>query len=346
IGFDEVGIYVSEDDELVFRLIKEDSKFLEKLTKPEYRLRDTDDSLENYVEEYEDIRYTGRYKINKVSPYSEVELILNSNFSSEKDIIENFTFKVTKDTTKDFASFTTGKVDIVTNPPISALDSGKLKNEVYYTSGNTLQYLVFNTSTEVGKYLDFRKGLYIDLEQALMESYLVKNNFATVNIRAISDEEIDESFLYREKASGYNKNLRDNNLQMAKNFFSGVAIPDNYVCNVIGSKTYENQKFVEFLETEFELLGINLKVNLFGDKDDLYELLDKGKFDIFIDNINLDDENINNKIGSFKDFYANSEYSVLALYLHNNYWCKSAKLKNLYIDGNGNLILKKIEMNK
>ncbi|MGL5633731.1 MAG: ABC transporter substrate-binding protein [Sarcina sp.] len=346
IGFDEVGIYVNEENELVFRLLKVDDKFLEKLTKPEYRLRNTEDELENYAQEYNSIRYTGKYKIGSVNPYNEVELVSNSKFLSEEDTLDNIILKVTKDTTKDFASFATGKIDVVTNPPISALDNGNLKNQVYYTSGNNLQYLVFNTTTEIGKYLDFRKGIYIDLEQALMESYLIKNNFATQSFKVISMEEIEESFLYKEKSSIYNENLRSNNLQMAKSFFNGVGIEDTYICNVVGSKTYENQKLAEFLEEEFKLLGINIKINLLSDTQELYKLLEKGRFDIFIDNINLDDENINNKIGSFKEFYIDNEYSVLALYLHNNYWCKSENLKNLYIDGNGNLILRKIKVNK
>ena len=342
-GFDDVGIYAQDEDELIIQLVVKDPKFLQKLSKPEYRLRDSDDELENYIENYQNIRYTGAYVIESVRPYTEIKLISNNKYTLESVNAKNITLINSGDNIRDFAMYNTNKIDIVTNPPITAFSEGKLINEITYTTSKDMQYMVFNSIEGIGKYLDFRKAIYIDLSTALMDSYLIKNKFATMDYREISNEEIEESILYeRNYNQEYNSIAISKNLETARSLLSGIPKDKNEKVRVIGSNNYENQKLVEFLALEFEKLGLEVNFKLYDEEKELNKKLKKGEFTIYIDSINLEDENINNKINIISEYYKDYEYSIFSMYTKNNYWCKSDRIKEIYIDNNGNMIFRKM----
>ncbi|MGL4654517.1 MAG: ABC transporter substrate-binding protein [Sarcina sp.] len=342
-SFDEVGIYAEGENELIIQLVVEDPNFLRKLTKPEYRLRDSDDDLDNYIESYSDIRYTGAYKIESIKPYTELKLMQNEEYTLKSIGAKNITLVNSEDNIKDFAMFNTNKLDIVSNPPVTAFSEGNLINEISYTDSANLQYMVFNSVEGISKYLDFRKAIYIDLSTALMDSYLIKNKFATMDYKEISSEEIEESIFYKRKYDQeYNATMTMKNLESAKNLLSGVPKTEEGKIKVIGEDNYENQKLIEFLKIEFEKLGLEAELNLYADEEKLNKILKDGEFTIFIDNINLEDENINNKINIISEYYENQAYSVISMYTANNYWCKSKRVKEIYLDDNGNMILKKM----
>ncbi|MGL4761794.1 MAG: ABC transporter substrate-binding protein [Sarcina sp.] len=342
-SFDDVGIYAQGDKEIVIRLTAKDDKFLEKLTKPEYRLRDSDDSLEAYAENFMDIRYTGAYKIHSVKPYTEMKLVRNEQYSLESIGAKNITLIDSGDNIKDFAMYNTNKIDIVSNPPVTAFSEGKLINEISYTDSLRLQYMVFNSTQGISKYLDFRKAIYLDLSMALMESYLVQNKFATMDFREISLDEIEESIFYKRiHNQEYNELTRNSNLKKAQTFLVGIPKSEPETIKIIGKDNFSNEKLVEFLKTEFEKLNLKSEFDLYSDDEELEEKLKSGDFTIFIDNVNLEDENINNRINIISDFYSGQEYSVISMYTENNYWCKSKRVKHIYTDYNGNMIFKKM----
>ena len=239
--------------------------------------------------------------------------------------------------------YNTNKIDVVSNPPVTAFSEGNLINEISYTDSANMQYMILNSIEGRGKYLDFRKAIYIDLSTALMDSYLVKNKYATMDYRKISNEEIEESIFYKKKSEQeYSKEAISRNLEIAKNLLSGVPIIEGDVVKVIGSNNYENQKLVEFLELEFEKLGLESSFKLYDEEEELNKKLEAGDFSIYIDNINLEDENINNKIDIISKHYKDEDYSIFSLYTKNNYWCKSDRVKDIYLDANGNMIFKKM----
>ncbi|MGL5574759.1 MAG: ABC transporter substrate-binding protein [Sarcina sp.] len=341
-GFDEVGIYAQGDNELIIQLVSEDPNFLKKLSKPEYRLRDSDDDLDNYIEKYQNIRYTGAYKIESVPSYTELKLIQNNQYTLKSIGAKNITLVNSDDSIKDFAMYNTNKLDIVNNPPVTAFSEGNLINEISYTDSANLQYMVFNSTKGIGKYLDLRKAIYVDLSTALMESYLIKNKFATMDYREISSEELEESIFYKRKYDQkYSANMINKNLEIAKSLLSGVPKTEEKI-KVIGTDNYENQKLIEFLDKEFKNLELETEFKLYKDEEELNKKLEAGEFTIFIDNINLEDENINNKINIINEYYDGQSYSVISMYTQNNYWCKSKKIKEIYLDDNGNMIFKKM----
>lgn len=341
-SFDDVGIYAQDDNELIIQLVVKDSNFLKKLTKPEYRLRDSEDALENYTENYKDIRYTGAYVIESINPYTEIKLMINERYTLDSIGAKNIMLINSGDNIRDFAMYNTNKIDIVNNPPVTAFSDGNLINEIIYTDSANMQYMVFNAIEGIGKYLDFRKAIYIDLSTALMDSYLVKNKFATMDYRKITDEEIEKSIFYKRKSDQeYSKIAINQNLEIAKNLLNGVPMLENEKVKVIGSNNYENQKLVEFLELEFEKLGLESSFKLYDDEEELNKNLETGDFTIYIDNINLEDENINNKIDIISKYYKDEDYSIFSMYTKNNYWCKSDRVKEIYLDDNGNIIFKK-----
>ncbi|WP_297522433.1 ABC transporter substrate-binding protein [uncultured Clostridium sp.] len=342
-GFDDVGIHAISEDEFTIQLVTKDDNFLKKLTKPEFRLRDNDDNLENYEENFNDIRYTGAYKIESVESSTEIKFIQNSEYTLKSIGAKNITIVNSGDNIKDFAMYNTNKIDIVTNAPVTAFSQGNLINEISYTDSERLQYMVFNSLEGKGKYLDFRKAIYIDLSTALMESYLIENKFATMNFRKISTEEIEESIFYKKDDNQvYSKEVRFKNFQTAQSLLQGLPDVESDKIIIIGKNNYENQKLIEFLEKEFKELDIEAQFTLYDDIDEMNEKLKAGEFNIFIDSVNLEDENINNKINIISEYYEYQDYSVIAMYTENNYWCKSEKVKDIYIDDNGNMIFKKM----
>ena len=83
--FKDVGIIAKDERHLNINLNRKDPDFLKKLTKPEYRLRNPEDELANYINSYRNIRYSGAYIISKIdnndsiSPVSYTHLTLPTN---------------------------------------------------------------------------------------------------------------------------------------------------------------------------------------------------------------------------------------------------------------------------
>lgn len=341
ISFDEVGISVNGDEELVIRLIKEDKELLKKLTKPVYRLRDSDNQLDSYKENTEEIRYTGAYTI-KSADENNISLTKNEKFFGEFVGADDVTLSVSGDNIKDFAMYNTSKIDIVTNPPITAFSEGTLIYNINSAPTFNLNYLVFNCVDGITQYLDFRKGLYLSLSNSIFDSYMVSNNLATADFREITADEIEENVFYkREVEQEFNKEIAEKNNALAKEFIAGIPNSLGASLKVVAIDSFESKKILEFLEIEFKKYGLGIDGVLCSDQDELDKILESDNFDIFVGDINLKSENIKDTTNKISEKFMGNEFSIMSLYRKNDYWCKSTFVKTMYVDGNGNLIYKK-----
>lgn len=340
-SFDEVGIFADNEKEITINLNSKDDKFLEKLSKADYRLRDTDDVLADYKNKYKEIRYTGAYVISLVEEDS-LTIEKNKQYNLKSTGAEKIKIINSNDNIQDFARLNTNKIDIVNNPPISALKESSYLYQIYGTDSARLQYMVLNSKRGLGQYLDFRKGIYTSLHSGIMQNYLLKNNFATPDVREITLDEIEEEVFYKsENERKYDEQARQLEIETSKNFFNAIEEIKTQKILIVGEESFENKNLSEFIQKDLEIYGIQSEVKLYK-RADLDKKLESGEFDILIDKIDLNTENIKTKTEKISEFYKSYEYSILSLYVENDFWCKSENLKNIYIDDNGNLIFKKM----
>lgn len=339
--FEEVGIFAENEKELSITLNTKDESFLQKLSKPEYRLRDESNLLADYKSNYQQIKYTGAYKISLIEEDS-LTIEKNEKYNLKSIGAEKIKIVNSTDNIQDFARFTTNKIDMVNNPPITALKDSSYLYNIYGTESTRLQYMVLNSKKGLGQYLDFRKGIYTTLRTGIMENYLLKNNFATASVKQITKEEIEENmYLKNQEEKKYNEEVRKKDIEVSKMFFSGIEEIKTQKIVISGEDNFENKNLAEFIKSDLEQYGITAEIKLY-EKVDLEKNIKEGNFDILIDKIDLSTDNIKNKTKIISEFYEENEYGMISLYKENDFWCKSEKFKNVYIDKNGNLILKKM----
>ncbi|WP_297437490.1 ABC transporter substrate-binding protein [uncultured Clostridium sp.] len=340
-SFDEIGITSTSDTELKFRLVTKDDDFLRKLTKPEYRLRDLDDNLRAYKENYEEIRYTGAYRVLSMEE-GILNLTKNIEYTGEFLGAKDIQISGGADYIKDFAMYNTGKLDIAYNPPKSAFDDGKLLSKINVGKSSIIDYMVFNGESEISKYLDFRKAIYIGLSNSLNESYMIKNNLARSETREVTSEEIEKNIFFEDefKKVVVSSNVSSGALEVAENYLSTIPNIKTEEIRVVGVNNFENRSLEIYLKDIFEKLGLILEFKLYK-TDEINSIVDRGEFEILLDSVDLNEDNINNRVGKVLSKFEDSEFTVISLYRRNNYWCRSDRVENIYVDLNGNLILRK-----
>ena len=340
--FKDVGIIAKDERHLNINLNRKDPDFLKKLTKPEYRLRNPEDELANYINSYRNIRYSGAYIISKIDNNDSISLTKNKEYSLKFSGAKNIKIVKSKDNIKDFARLSTNKVDLAYNPPYTVFEESSLRSNTYNFESSRLEYMVFNSTKGLSQYLDFRKGIYIALSMSIMESYLPKNDFATVDIRPITKAEVEESVFYKkENKQVYSEEIKNKNFEMSSKYLKEIPNLTKDNLRIIAKDSFENKKLAEFIKEELEKYKINVSYKFYN-KDELEEALKAGNFNIFLGEVNLEEENINDTIKSIERYYRDFDYSIFSLYNENNLWSKSDNLKNVYIDANGNIILKKM----
>ncbi|MGL4992446.1 MAG: ABC transporter substrate-binding protein [Sarcina sp.] len=335
ISFDEVGIHTPSENELIIKLSREDQNFLENLSKPIYRLRDADDNLKYYKDNFNLIKYTGAYKIKDVTQ-TELTLVRNEVYKGEFIGASNLKFIVSGNSIDDFAKYNVGKLDLITNPPITVFSEGELINDIESAPTDNLTYLIFNCRGNIAQYLDFRKAIYWNLKNSIYNNYMIKNKLATADVREFIVEEVVENIDYINTIRQIQEFEIIENEKLIKELIDTVPSINKEKIKIIGIDNFENKKIIEFLEIELKKMGLNIEIAL-TNQEILEENLKNGYFDILIDSSNFMIENIKN----INEEYIKKEFSILSLYKKNDFWCKNNLIKMLYLDANGNLIYKK-----
>ncbi|WP_170272173.1 ABC transporter substrate-binding protein [Clostridium tarantellae] len=344
-SFNEVAIKAIDEFTLAIKMNKVDDDLLYNLTKPIYRLRDLKSPLNNYLNDYTRIKYSGPYIINSLNKDTkEIKLIKNKFYPNNAGVNE-IVFIKSEEKELDFAAYNIGKIDVMKNPPITLFKEGNLltSNHIYTT--NIMKILIFNCDNAISGLLDFRKGIMNALNLELMDSYIIKNNIGKWNVNELNYLQVVEKDISNkpiEILDNYDK--RQSYYTQAIQFFYNLNIYDKTI-RLIGKDTLENQFIGEFIRDLLKSkYSIKVSLNLY-DEEKLKDILEAGQFEIYIGELDLNEENFTYEFINSNSEIFDKNLSIISLYNINDIWCKSDKIKYLFVDKNGNIIFKYINKN-
>lgn len=352
IDFSEVAISSPDDYTLVLRMNNKDDDLLKNLAKPIYRLRDLNEPLDNYKGDFNEILYTGPYVIYDVTDNGFIRLKDNPYNNSELEI-KDITFKEKDSDEVELAAFNLEKVDILKNPPIIYSDDIGLYKDLSKYNSDILKLMIVN-SDKAG----MSQGISNIMQVLISDSNILKNNLGEPYIKVINNKE-EIASIKKDVAKGDYKisESEKNNLKEAgKNTLKKV-FGNNEVLKIVVGDNEEDKALAnelkKFLDKELAIKSI-VKIH----EDDIEEVIKSGEFNITFGEFNLNEKNseslkkedidkeegeVENKSEEGEKETATSEksnLSLVSLYFKNDVWCKSPKVNYLFIDSNGNLILK------
>ena len=347
---EDVGITYGEEN-IVFRLNSKDDKFVQELTTPQYRLRKNVLLWDNLKKNYSELIYSGYYSIEEIT-MSEISLKKNDKVGA--DIADKI--KITSDDGEEvaMASFEVGGRDIVVNPPKSQLSRLKSEGRLINLKSNRGMYLAFNPKDDILQ-MQGRKEVYKLVNKALEEYQL-------------------ENTMYVELAEGsyFRQDKEDLEKLQARKVMSSESQEwvKPKVLHMIAEEGSENKEICDYLVSWFEK---NTDIYLIYDLIDENELRSIEKvnyYDMAIIQGSLilsNEDSIYNNLVSFldeknkgnlqlaktegerqenflkieEDLYNN--YRILPLVFYNDNIAINKKVKNLILDGNGNINFSKIQ---
>ncbi|MDK0618490.1 ABC transporter substrate-binding protein [Clostridium perfringens] len=352
IDFSEVAISSPDDYTLVLRMNNKDDDLLKNLAKPIYRLRDLNEPLDNYKKDFNEISYTGPYTIYDVTEDGFIRLKDNPYNSSELEI-KDIAFKEKDSDEIELAAFNLEKVDILKNPPIIYSEDIGLYKDLSKYNNDALKLMVVNSDKA-----EMIQGISNIMQVLISDSNILKNNLGEPYIKVINNkEEIHSIKKDGEKLDYKISESEKNNLKEAgKNTLKKV-FGNNEVLKIVVGDNEEDKALAnelkKFLDKEIAIKSI-VKIH----EDDIDEVIESGEFNIAFSEFNFNEknserlkkENIDKEEDESEDKNEESEketttsekpnLSLVSLYFKNDVWCKSPKVNYLFIDGNGNLILK------
>lgn len=351
IDFSEVAINSPDDYTLVLRMNNKDDNLLKNLAKPIYRLRDLNEPLDNYKSDFNEISYTGPYVIYDVTKDGFIRLKDNPYNSSQLEI-KDIAFKEKDSDEIELAAFNLEKVDILKNPPIIYSEDIGLYKDLSKYNNDTLKLMVVNSDKA-----EMAQGISNIMKVLISDSNILKNNLGEPYIKVINNKEEINSIKNDEANSNYNVSESEkNNLKEAgKNTLKKV-LSNNEVLKIVVGNNEEDKALANELKKVLDKeLSIKSIVKIY--EEGIEEVIKSGEFNIAFGEFNLNEknsenlkkENINKEEKKVEDNNEESEkettseksnLSLVSLYFKNDIWCKSPKVNYLFIDGNGNLILK------
>lgn len=351
IDFSEVAINSPDDYTLVLRMNNKDDNLLKNLAKPIYRLRDLNEPLDNYKSDFNEISYTGPYVIYDVTKDGFIRLKDNPYNSSQLEI-KDIAFKEKDSDEIELAAFNLEKVDILKNPPIIYSEDIGLYKDLSKYNNDTLKLMLVNSDKA-----EMAQGISNIMKVLVSDSNILKNNLGEPYIKVINNKEEINSIKNDGANSNYNiSESEKNNLKEAgKNTLKKV-LSNNEVLKIVVGNNEEDKALAnelkKFLDKELVIKSI-VKIHDEG----IEEVIKSGGFNIAFGEFNLNEKNSenlkkedidkeekkvedNNEESEKETTSEKSNLSLVSLYFKNDIWCKSPKVNYLFIDGNGNLILK------
>ena len=329
-----------------------DDALLKNLAKPIYRLRDLNEPLDNYKGDFNEISYTGPYVIYDVTDNGFIRLKDNPYNNSELEI-KDITFKEKDSDEVELAAFNLEKVDILKNPPIIYSEDIGLYKDLSKYNSDILKLMIVN-SDKAG----MSQGISNIMQVLISDSNILKNNLGEPYIKVINNKEEIES-IKKDGAKGdykISESEKNNLKESGKNTLKKVLSNNEVLTIVVGDNEEDKalaNELKNFLDKELSIKSI-VKIH----EDDIEEIIKSGEFNIAFGEFNLNEKNseslkkedINKDEGEVENNSEESEketatseksnLSLVSLYFKNDVWCKSPKVNYLFIDSNGNLILK------
>ncbi|HHQ4189802.1 TPA: ABC transporter substrate-binding protein [Clostridium perfringens] len=346
IDFSEVAISSPDDYTLVLRMNNKDDDLLKNLAKPIYRLRDLNEPLDNYKSDFNEISYTGPYVIYDVTKDGFIRLKDNPYNSSELEIKE-IAFKEKDSDEIELAAFNLEKVDILKNPPIIYSEDIGLYKDLSKYNSDVLKLMIVNSDKA-----EIAQGISNIMQVLISDSNILKNNLGKPYIKVINNKEEIHSIKKDGDKGDYkiNESEKNNLKESGKNTLKN-ALNNNEVVKIVVGNNEEDKALAnelkKFLDKELTIKSI-VKVH----EEGIEKVIKSGEFNIAFGEFNLNEKNseslkqedINKEEGEKEEKETTTSekpnLSLVSLYFKNDVWCKSPKVNYLFIDSNGNLILK------
>ena len=342
IDFSEVAISSPDDYTLVLRMNNKDDDLLKNLAKPIYRLRDLNEPLDNYKSDFNEISYTGPYVIYDVTKDGFIRLKDNPYNSSELEI-KDIAFKEKESDEIELAAFNLEKVDILKNPPIIYSEDIGLYKDLSKYNSDILKLMIVNSDKA-----EMAQGISNIMQVLISDSNILKNNLGKPYIKVINNKDKIHSIKKDGDKGDYkiNESEKNNLKESGKNTLKKVFNNNEVVKIVVGNNEEDKalaNELKKFLDKELAIKSI-VKIHDEG----IEKVIKSGEFNIAFGEFNLNEKNseslkqedINKEEEKETATSEKSNLSLVSLYFKNDVWCKSPKVNYLFIDSNGNLILK------
>ena len=332
------GVAITNNDgKVVMRLNKPNKDFINELTKPQYRLRKNILMWGDMNKNYNDLVYSGDYKIESADNQN-MKLVSVKKDSENKEIIN-----IVKDenTELSMAAFEIKQRDIIIDPPESELS--KLAEE------KKLITLPINKSTYV--YISDKNG---DIPLAGRRD--IYNNICEALSRFYGDDnkefELAECSYFRE-----DKNNPTNIQQRKVNLNKKEEWSEPQILTILAEDNTENRNLCRAIEQWFkDNTHITIRYSFVKDEINDEEL--RNRYDMVLINSEADSNNKQRLFNGFSNYMSDSEkdlfnkangnynlleetlfsdYSILPLAFYNENIGFSDEISTLKIDGNGNI---------
>lgn len=342
-----VAITECDDNSIKFRLNTADNNFINELTKVQYRIKQSFILWNNLDEYYDEISYSGDYKI---SDFTKSSVELKSSNNKNKSI--EFICDVNNETA--MASFELGNRDILIDPPYTVLNDLDNKGNLMSFTSNSETYIGFNSNN---KKLDLatKKSLYKLIYKALED--FQNNNSKLIDLSEGSYYRNEKDNLAKLQSRKVIINSADEDANVKVLSLCSVDIDSNrllcdYLVNWFKEEknitiNYELLPESEFYNNKayksFDMSIINGEYQE-DTMNDLYSLLsdylDEDEIKKY-NELNKNDDNYNINI---EELLFNN-FSIMPLYYLNNNICVSEK-RNIVFDYYNNIDFSKIMSTK
>ncbi len=346
----DVGIQTAED-RITIRLNSKNTNFLNELSKPQYRVRKDLVLWEDISENFKNVIYSGEYSITSMDMS---EIVLTRNSKADLNIVEAIHIIEDEGEELAMAAFEVGNRDIVVGPPKSQLTRLEEEGRLVTTNSDLAMYLAFNPNGS-SLPIEGKKEIYSLINKAIGE-YQLQNNIllelaegsyfrddkddlAKLQARKVMSntetkwKKVEEIVLIAEESAG-NKELCN---FLSKWFIDNSEILLTYKLinkSELGNLHNENYYNIALIQCEASLNNKKIlydKVINFLPKDSIKNLEDVKK-----------EEEKNTMFTSMEENLFNT-YSVLPLLFYNENIAISEKIKNVALDGNGNIYFDRLE---
>lgn len=340
----ENGVAInSTENSVIIRLNKKDDKFLEELTKPEYRVRKFLVMWEDLNNNYSNIPYTGDFYISNIRD-GNMELKSNEhNFKNSS--ISKIELVEDKNVELAMAAYEVGERDIVVDPPKSQLNRLASENKLITSPSNKGKYLWINNESEELP-LSSRRTLYSNIYEALSEYSTSNSHFA----------EASEGSYFREDKDDLTK-LQARKVMSNKDKGS---LPD--VVTMLAEDTIENRVILKSIQDWYKVnSSISFRYSLVSKEEFKSKELRK-RYDMAIVDAEAGSKDREAYYTSIKEWFTKdqlklsekekfseleeslfSNYTLLPLIFENRNIAISGDIKNLKFDFYGNLDFSKLK---
>ncbi|OFI06246.1 dipeptide-binding protein DppE precursor [Clostridium acetireducens DSM 10703] len=268
-----------EDSILEIKSIHPCTYLLDLLSEPVYRLRNIDNKLSNWKVKYNEIKYTGAFKIDSITNENEVILTKNNYYWGKNNVKSNkLKLSFIKGSENALANFKINNIDFFENIPLSEKESLTDSNNIKMFSSQIGECINFNLYKKgIVRDINFRKAISLSINRSQICSNVLKNTVESALAYVPYDIKDGLNGLFRKK--NYFSEYGD--VQKAKEYLN----KSNYFKNrekivLIYVKDLNNKRVCQHIK---EYLKSNLNIDLELKEYDESEILDaikNGDYDL------------------------------------------------------------------